>query len=91
MIEDNVDDDLRDMLTEEIREGKDTTLADIYDGDEFKGKAEILYQYDHGDGWEHQISFLGRADPMLRKSMMIPEDMEVVCLGGEVCGFASVV
>ena len=67
-----------------VKEAKDTTLSDIYDSDEFRGKVEVSYQYDHGDGWEHQIAFLGRADPVLRKSMMIPEDVEVVCFAGEV-------
>jgi phosphoenolpyruvate carboxylase len=62
-------------------------LADIYDSDKFKGKVEVVYEYDHGDSWEHQIVFLGRADPALRKAMMIPDDIETVCLGGEVCIF----
>ena len=79
---------LREALSSlelEVRDAADTTLADIYDSDKFKGKVDVIYEYDHGDSWEHQIAFLGRADPVLRKAMMIPDDMEVVCLGGEVC------
>jgi len=65
------------------KEAKHTTLSDIYDGDEFRGKVEVAYEYDFGDGWDHHITFLGRADPILRKSMSVPDDMEVICLGGE--------
>ena len=43
-----------------------------------------MYEYDFGDGWEHEIMFLGREDPGLRKAMMIPDDRHAVCLGGEV-------
>jgi len=68
-----------------IKKTSDYTLADIYDGEEYKGKVEVSYEYDHGDSWDHQIAFLGRADPSMRKSMHIPDDMEAICLGGEVC------
>ncbi|KIX01186.1 uncharacterized protein Z518_08911 [Rhinocladiella mackenziei CBS 650.93] len=69
-----------------VGEAEDTTLADIYDSDEFRGKVEVSYEYDHGDGWDHEIAFLGRADPILRKSMMIPEDIEVGHPCAEDCG-----
>lgn len=36
-----------------------------------------------GDSWTHEIDLLGRADPMLKQKMGIPEDMQVVCLGEE--------
>jgi len=48
---------------------------------------EVSYEYDHGDSWDHKITFLGKADSNLRKNMQIPaeEKMPVFCLGGEVC------
>ena len=69
---------------EDTRGESEFTLADIYASEQYGGKAEVSYEYDLGDGWEHQITFLGRADPSLRKAMQIPDDMEVFCLGGEV-------
>jgi len=49
------------------------------------GKVEVSYEYDHGDSWDHKITFLGKADSNLRKNMQIPaeEKMPVFCLGGE--------
>ena len=70
---------------ETIKKETDYTLADIYGSEEYGGKVEVSYEYDHGDNWEHQIAFLGRADPSMRTAMHIPDDMQVICLGGEVC------
>ena len=69
---------------EKIKKEADYTLADIYGSEEYGGKVEVSYEYDHGDSWDHQIAFLGRADPSMRRAMSIPDDMQVVCLGGDV-------
>ena len=37
-----------------------------------------------GDSWDREITFLGRADPSLRKSIMMPGDVEVIFLAREV-------
>lgn len=81
-----LDDEIKDAFPEpeKIKKVSDYTLADIYDGEQYRGKVEVSYEYDHGDSWEHQIVFLGHADPTLRQAMGIPDEMEVVCLGGEV-------
>ncbi|OMP81689.1 putative protein y4hQ [Diplodia seriata] len=60
------------------------TLADIYDSDEFRGKVKIQYEYDFGDGWEHDIQFLGKADPAMKRAMRVPEHVQVFCISGEV-------
>lgn len=80
-----LDDEIKDAFPEpeKIKKVSDYTLADIYDGEQYRGKVEVSYEYDHGDSWEHQIVFLGHADPTLRQAMGIPDEMEVVCLGGE--------
>ena len=47
----------------------------------------MSYEYDHGDGWDHQIILLGRAVPSWRKVLHVPDeyaDKHAVCLGGEV-------
>jgi len=56
------DDDLEDMYSnpERIKKDSNYTLADIYDGEEYRGKIEVFYEYDHGDNWDHDITFLGR-------------------------------
>lgn len=43
----------------------------------------LEYEYDHGDGWTHQITLLGRADPGLHRAMGGPDAPAVLCLGGE--------
>lgn len=80
-----VDDDMKDAYPdpETIKKDCDYTLADIYDSEEYGGKVEVSYEYDHGDSWDHDITFLGHADPNLRKVMHIPDEMEAVCIGGE--------
>jgi hypothetical protein len=79
-------DDMKDAYPnpEMIKKESAYTLKDIYDGEQYKGKVEVSYEYDHGDSWLHEIAFLGRADPSLRKGMNIPDDIQAVCLGGEV-------
>ena len=69
---------------ESIKKEGQCTLADIYASEEYGGKVEVSYSYDHGDGWDHEIAFLGRADPSMRKAMHIPDDMQAICLNGEV-------
>jgi hypothetical protein len=79
IIREYVDDSMRNMYEEDkpdlFKNSAECTLADFYDSDEFRGKVELSYEYDHGDGWDHEIAFLGRADPTMRKPMFIPEDM----------------
>ncbi|CAF9927753.1 MAG: hypothetical protein HETSPECPRED_006672 [Heterodermia speciosa] len=43
----------------------------------------ITYEYDMGDGWEHQIILMGRADPGLHRTLGVEGDVAVVCLSGE--------
>jgi hypothetical protein len=68
---------------EKIKKESDYTLADIYNGEEYKGKVKVSYEYDHGDSWDHAIALLGRADPIMRRQMNIPDELQAVCLGGE--------
>lgn len=77
------DDDDFDMYPDPVKLDSDYTLANIYNGRRYKGKVEIMYEYDLGAGWEHAVSFIGRADPMMRRQMHISEEAPVVCLGGE--------
>jgi hypothetical protein len=68
----------------------DYTLGDIYNSEQYRDKIEMLYEYDMGDGWEHEILFLGKESAALRMAIAGPEAAaqrvgRAVCLGGEVC------
>lgn len=65
----------------ELEEG--WTLADVYENPEWKDRAEISYEYDHGDGWQHQLALLGRATPGTNAQFGAPKDVKILCLGGE--------
>lgn len=80
-----MDDSLRAAYPEPdgVRAEEDYTLGDIFDGEEYKGKVELTYEYDMGDGWMHLIYFLGRMDPLVKRTVGVPEDVEVFCLNGE--------
>ena len=59
-----------------------------WDGDNVASPAEIklLYRYDMGDDWEHQINFLGRADRGLHSALTgLPGEkaQKVLCIAGE--------
>ena len=76
-------DTLPDDLQEESKASTDITLADVYEKPEWKNKAEIEYEYDHGDGWSHQLSLLGRATPGTNAQFGAPSDVKVICLSGQ--------
>ena len=80
-----IDDSIKDSLPDPdiIKKMSDYTLKDIYEQEEYKGKVELSYEYDHGDGWDHDIVFLGKVEPSMRKSMRVPDSLAVFCLGGE--------
>ena len=60
-------------------------LSDIYENDKYRSKANLKYMYDFGDGWEHDIIFLGVEDPGLRKAFMPDAEYDhPLCFGGEV-------
>eukprot|EP00026_Physarum_polycephalum_P003572 Phypoly_transcript_03585.p2 GENE.Phypoly_transcript_03585~~Phypoly_transcript_03585.p2 ORF type:complete len:126 (+),score=23.96 Phypoly_transcript_03585:1163-1540(+) len=44
------------------KESADVKLVAIFGKDKFKN-ADISYEYDFGDGWEHSIKFLGIRSP----------------------------
>ncbi|KAL8704699.1 MAG: hypothetical protein Q9201_002161 [Fulgogasparrea decipioides] len=60
------------------------TLADILENAEYKGKTRLMYEYDMGDGWNHQIIPLGRADENMGKAMGLNEfNQRIACIAGE--------
>ena len=68
---------------EKMKKESDYTLSAVLEGPEFKGQSEIIYEYDHGDSWNHSITLMGRADPMLKKALGAPDEFRVLCIAGE--------
>ncbi|KAL9611644.1 MAG: hypothetical protein Q9167_003712 [Letrouitia subvulpina] len=58
-------------------------LSDVLEKEEWKGKVTITYEYDMGDGWQHEITVFGRAEPGLHVMLGAPEYVKVLCLAGE--------
>jgi hypothetical protein len=67
----------------EEKASADVTLEDIYEDPRFEGKAKVVYNYDHGDGWEHEITLIGRPTPTSHKQMYLPDTIQVACLAGQ--------
>ena len=71
-----------DMMNDTKAESE-ITLADVYEKPEWKDKAEIEYEYDHGDSWNHHLALLGRATPGTNAQFGVPSDVKVLCLNGQ--------
>lgn len=63
----------------------DCTLVDVFGNEEWRGKILVLYEYNFGDGWVHNILFLGKTDPNVLRLLGFSEKAPVVCVAGEVC------
>jgi hypothetical protein len=53
---------MRSCFPEEAGRFKDATnskLSDVFGNDDFRGKVDINYEYDHGDSRDHQIVVMG--------------------------------
>ena len=75
---------LHDVFSREIF-SRDVFLNTEWEGSKVtpKMKLGLVYEYDHGDGWTHQITLMGRADPGLHRAMRGSDAPGVLCLGGE--------
>lgn len=64
------------------------TLASVFANPQFTdGKAEVVYAYDFGDGWRHEIVYLGKADGEFAKRQIgkgVVNGQKTWCVGGEV-------
>lgn len=74
---------LPDDLRADSKAESEVTLADIYEKPEWKNKAQIDYEYDHGDGWNHHLALLGRATPGANAQFGAPNDVKILCLDGQ--------
>ena len=85
---DDIDDSLIDPDNRKETKGdKEVSLADVFEDDRYKGKTRMIYEYDMGDSWEHEVILLGRADAALGKRMGI--EQKIVCVAGEGHGCAE--
>lgn len=74
---------LPDDLRAETKAESEVTLADVYEKPEWKDKAEVEYEYDPGDGWNHQLALLGRATPGTNAQFCAPDSVKIICLDGQ--------
>ncbi|KIW21994.1 uncharacterized protein PV07_12602 [Cladophialophora immunda] len=59
------------------------TLSDVFEEEQYRF-TNLLYEYDHGDGWEHVITLVGIEDPGFRKAMMLEAEYDsALCFAGE--------
>ena len=72
---------------EEMKAESTVSLADVFENDSYKGRTSMIYEYDMGDSWEHEIVLVGRADAALGKRMGI--EQKIVCIAGEGHGCAE--
>ena len=62
----------------------DVRLRDVLERPEWKRiRMTLQYEHDVVEGWEHQIQFLGPADPYLGMVMGLEAEQKVFCFGGE--------
>ncbi|KAL8767605.1 MAG: hypothetical protein Q9209_005935 [Squamulea sp. 1 TL-2023] len=76
---------------------KKWTLRDVFEREEWEkedgkkikvsnkpgAQLHLRYEYDIGDGWDHQINLLGRAEKNLHDVLGGPGAPAILCLGGE--------
>ena len=74
---------LPDDLRAESKAESEVTLADVYEDPEWKDKALIDYEYDHGDSWNHHLALLGRATPGTNAQFGAPDNVKILCLDGQ--------
>ena len=48
-----------------------------------ESQIRMVYEYDMGDAWEHQITLFGRADRGLHIALSGSKAPKVLCLSGE--------
>jgi Plasmid pRiA4b ORF-3-like protein len=60
------------------------TLKDFYfPNGTYQTNRSLKYDYDFGDGWIHDIVFLGTAPSDFRNAMHVPAFLPVFCISGE--------
>lgn len=64
------------------------TLASVFADPQFaNGKAEVVYEYDFGDGWYHEITLLGKAEGDFARKQIgkgVPVEGQMTwCVAGE--------
>lgn len=61
----------------------EVTLADVCEKPEWKDRAVIDYEYDHGDSWNHHLTLPGRATPGTNAQFGAPDHVKILCLNGQ--------
>jgi hypothetical protein len=67
------------------KDASEWKLSDVFENDQYRGKVSMVYEYDMGDSWEHQMTFLGVEDRGVRSTFAPGSKADqILCLAGEV-------
>ena len=86
LVEDHIEANAMSMDPRDVsKSSKTRKLSQIWGGSRLwrEQPAKIIYEYDMGDGWEHEIEFLGSSDWFEDGLDAGRPGQEVVCLEGE--------
>lgn len=83
-----------DMVRYPVNLSDDMTLSKIHNAKRYQSKVQVMYEYGFGTGWEHQITYLGRANPGLVQytrvcglkrtaKVKLEEEARLACLSGQ--------
>jgi hypothetical protein len=67
------DEDATDMISGDVWISNEHKFRELYQNEQYAGKIQLVYEYDHAECWEHNITFLDKADPVFRASLQLPE------------------
>lgn len=77
--------DLAPEMAAKTRDATKFKLSDVFEDEQYRGKVDLLYQYDMGDSWDHRMTFLGVEAPGVRRAMTEgAKHSQAICIGGEV-------
>lgn len=67
------------------KHASESKLSDVFENDQYRDKVNLVYEYDMGDSWKHQMTFLGVEDRGVRSNLAPGTNLDqILCLAGEV-------
>lgn len=73
---------MSDRPARSLKKMGNLTIRDVFEDDGHRGEV-LVWQYDSGDGWDHEVHLMGVEDVSLRTTLGVPQDSVVACLSGK--------